>query len=247
MFSSADHHRGPVAALWSRPGKGLESEMPLDQRRSRVDHYRSDAAATIADELVGNAIKFTDHGGIKLLAAIDSQAAEPRFVIEIHDTGIGIPADQLDRIFSPFEQADGSITRRFGGTGLGLTICQHIAEGLGGSITVESQPGQGSVFRVTLEAGPLEDVPILESLSTEARLLARPRQTGKLHSLSSARILLVEDGDSSRELIRLVLQEHDAASRAQLTAKKDWSWPVAPVLMSSSWICKCPSWMVIQP
>ncbi len=72
--------------------------------------------------LIGNAIKFTDQGGVKVIASIAWEGPDPRFRIDVHDTGIGIPSERMDCIFSPFEQADTSITRRFGGTGLGLAI-----------------------------------------------------------------------------------------------------------------------------
>jgi len=157
--------------------------------------------------LVGNAIKFTERGSVTLLATVTPDTPEPRFLIEIRDTGIGIPAARVDSIFAPFEQADNSITRRFGGTGLGLAISRFIARALGGDITVESQLGRGSVFRVTLDTGPLDDVPILAMPPTEA-LAPTPRQEAEhLARLPSTRVLLVEDGETNRQLIRLVLEE----------------------------------------
>ncbi|MEX2169588.1 MAG: response regulator [Pirellulales bacterium] len=160
--------------------------------------------------LVGNAIKFTERGGVKLLATVTLDSLEPRFLIEVHDTGVGIPAERIDIIFAPFEQADSSITRRFGGTGLGLAISRCIARSLGGEITVESRPGRGSIFRATLETGSLDDVPILDQPPTEALLAARSSDAGIARRLASSRVLLVEDGESNRQLIRVVLQEAGA-------------------------------------
>jgi two-component system sensor histidine kinase/response regulator len=160
--------------------------------------------------LVGNAIKFTERGGVKLVASIAWDSPEPRMLIEVHDTGIGIPSERMDRIFSPFEQADSSITRRFGGTGLGLAISRHIAHGLGGEIAVESEPGRGSVFRVTLRTGPLEQTRILAAPPSEALMAVDSSKSGSLVTLSDASVLLVEDGESNRELISLVLQESGA-------------------------------------
>ncbi len=130
--------------------------------------------------LVGNAIKFTEHGDVTLLATVAGNT-EPQLVVEVHDTGIGIPKDRIHRIFNPFEQADSSITRRFGGTGLGLAISRHIAEGLGGKISVESMPGVGSVFRFTLATGPLDNVRIL-SISHRVKHLPQMPARGRLPS-----------------------------------------------------------------
>jgi signal transduction histidine kinase/CheY-like chemotaxis protein len=157
--------------------------------------------------MVGNAIKFTERGGVQLLARIDPNWPEPRFLIEIKDTGIGIPPDRMDSIFAPFEQADCSITRRYGGTGLGLAICRHIAVALGGGITVESKPGQGSVFRLMLDTGPLDDVRIFDAPPTETFESRDNTASTQMPSLASARILVVEDGETNRQLIRAVLEE----------------------------------------
>jgi signal transduction histidine kinase len=101
--------------------------------------------------LLGNAVKFTDTGEVCLEARADGEAV----VFEVHDTGIGIAGDQLERIFDPFWQVDQSVTRQAGGTGLGLTVTRSLARLLGGEIGVESTLGEGSTFRVRLpgEAG----------------------------------------------------------------------------------------------
>jgi signal transduction histidine kinase/CheY-like chemotaxis protein/HPt (histidine-containing phosphotransfer) domain-containing protein len=157
--------------------------------------------------LVGNAIRFTERGGVQVLLAATAGPAEPRLAIEVHDTGIGIPPDRLQRIFLPFEQADSSITRRFGGTGLGLPISRHIAAGLGGDLTVESEYGRGSVFRVTLATGPLDGVRILDAPPSEAFVTTSSHHRKPEPMLAHARVLLVEDGETNRELIRVLLEE----------------------------------------
>jgi signal transduction histidine kinase/CheY-like chemotaxis protein len=101
--------------------------------------------------IISNAIKFTEQGGVILRVRHDSSAA--RLVLEVIDTGIGISAEQLARLFQAFAQADASTTRRFGGTGLGLALSKQLAEILGGGISVDSRPGQGSCFTITLDAG----------------------------------------------------------------------------------------------
>lgn len=98
--------------------------------------------------LVSNAVKFTESGDVRVDAAVTRRRADGACVlrIDVVDTGIGIPTSTLDRLFQPFSQADASTTRRYGGTGLGLTICKQLAELLGGAIGVESTPGAGSRF-----------------------------------------------------------------------------------------------------
>lgn len=162
--------------------------------------------------LVSNAIKFTDHGGVTVTVGIESREAQPRLAIEVRDSGIGIRAEHLERIFSPFDQADTSITRRFGGTGLGLAISRNIARQLGGDITVQSVLGQGSTFRATLETGSLDGVRFFSDPPSEL-LARRQRQTGKERvraSLHGVRILVVDDGDTNRDLITVLLQDAGA-------------------------------------
>src|SRR5690606_32121126 len=96
--------------------------------------------------LVGNAVKFTDHGSITVSARHENDSV----IIDVVDTGIGIPADQVDKIFESFEQVDGTDNRKYGGTGLGLAITKRRVELHGGSISVSSSLGVGSRFRVRL-------------------------------------------------------------------------------------------------
>ncbi len=106
--------------------------------------------------LIGNAVKFTDVGSVSVESRMERSGSGWRMVTEITDTGIGIAADQLDKIFQPFCQADSSYTRVHEGTGLGLSISDRLAEMLGGTITAESTLGQGSTFTLAIELGPIE-------------------------------------------------------------------------------------------
>jgi PAS domain S-box-containing protein len=159
--------------------------------------------------LVGNAIKFTERGSVTLVASVDFRQSAPRFVIDICDTGVGIRSEHLDRIFAPFVQADTSITRNFGGTGLGLAISRNIARQLGGDITVHSEFGRGSTFRLTLDAGSLDGVRIFDSPPAES-IVSRQRTTtagaAVRGQFAQARILVVEDGATNRDLITIVLE-----------------------------------------
>ncbi len=100
----------------------------------------------VLHNLIGNAIKFTEAGGI----TISAERQDDWLMVQVKDSGIGIAPDRLERVFEPFEQADGSSNRRFGGAGLGLPIARQLVEAHGGQLTVESQPGQGSIFRFLL-------------------------------------------------------------------------------------------------
>lgn len=108
----------------------------------------------ILTNLVGNAIKFTRNGEVELRVALDpgSKPGQPMLCLDVSDTGIGISAERLATLFTPFEQGDSSTTRRYGGTGLGLAICRQLADAMGGMISVDSTPGCGSTFRVLLPA-----------------------------------------------------------------------------------------------
>ena len=105
-----------------------------------------DKARQVLVNLAGNAVKFTDHGEVRLSVVRDLD--EVRF--SVCDTGIGITAEDLHRLFQPFAQVETGLTRRYGGTGLGLYICRRLAGMLGGRIEVESTPGPGSTFTLVL-------------------------------------------------------------------------------------------------
>jgi signal transduction histidine kinase/CheY-like chemotaxis protein/HPt (histidine-containing phosphotransfer) domain-containing protein len=127
----------------------------------------------IVVNLVGNAVKFTEKGEVVVSAAVADEApGKVCLQISVRDTGIGIPADKLQSIFEPFVQADGSTTRKYGGTGLGLTISTRLVELMGGRIWVESEIGQGSTFHFTAwfgrrerpAADPAAELPMLDGL-----------------------------------------------------------------------------------
>jgi signal transduction histidine kinase len=134
--------------------KGLELDLHVDSRV--IDLVAGDPVRLrqILVNLVGNAIKFTSSGGVMLLVQSESQEGEHVVVrFTVKDSGIGIPPDRQKDIFSAFTQADSSTTRKYGGTGLGLTISRRLAELLGGKIWVESEPGKGSSFIFTVRLG----------------------------------------------------------------------------------------------
>jgi len=138
--------------------------------------------------LVGNAVKFTESGEVVVRAHLDSEPSDGEVVLRftVADTGIGMGEDQIATLFEAFRQADTSTTRRFGGTGLGLSISLRLVKMMGGEISVESAPGQGSTFTFTACLGV--------HTSDETRLIAPQDLTGSL-------ALVVDDNQSSREIL----------------------------------------------
>jgi PAS domain S-box-containing protein len=161
--------------------------------------------------LVGNAIKFTETGGVRVVARIVSGPWFSKLAIDVIDTGVGIRPEVLGRIFEPFAQADTSITRRFGGTGLGLSISKQIAEALGGGIEVASEFGKGSTFTLTLGVGSLEGVAMVDPRPVECDGPSPTPDAEPAACLPGLRVLLAEDGASNRKLIGLMLSRAGAA------------------------------------
>ncbi len=174
--------------------------------------------------LVSNAIKFTEQGNVTVTCRFMKTPPESWLLIEITDTGIGIPQDKTESIFDPFTQADTTVARRFGGTGLGLSISRKFARALGGDITVKSWPGKGSTFTITLKTGDLQGVPFLqpEEVATAAQGFEAKEQPR--WQFPPARVLIVDVGAENRELLRLLLQEAgltvDEAENGQVGVEK---------------------------
>ncbi len=164
----------------------------------------------ILTNLVGNAIKFTEKGGVRIITKLQNDPEkQPQLAIQVVDTGIGMTPEAAAKIFDPFSQADASVTRRFGGTGLGLSISKRFAEAMGGGIRVHSEPGVGSVFTVMIDTGSLEGVTMIQP--TEEDLESSTGEEEHLDiSLPNIRVLLVDDGDENRDLMSLILEEAGA-------------------------------------
>jgi PAS domain S-box-containing protein len=166
--------------------------------------------------LLGNAVKFTESGRIDLRVA-DEGADGPNIVlrVDVIDSGIGMSPEQLARLFLPFTQGDASITRKFGGTGLGLTISRRLAKLLRGDVTAISQPNIGSVFTLKVDGGPSAGVERLQGL-TEATLPATADQGVRAAIHLRGRILLVEDGADNQRLLRMQLGNAGASVTSAL-------------------------------
>ncbi len=138
--------------------------------------------------LLGNAVKFTHDGEINLWVGRHKQGGADQLHFMVRDSGIGIPADRMDRLFEPFRQVDSSTTRRFGGTGLGLAISKQLVNLMGGNIWVESQPDEGSTFSFTIQAQSLEKIP-------------EPTQKQKLMLYAGKRVLVFHKNQTSQVIL----------------------------------------------
>ena len=140
-----------VARMWEEQARGRDIGFALDLAEC-PDRIMGDAARLrqVAFNLLSNALKFTSKGEIGLRASVGDEEGSPQLRIAVSDSGIGIPADKHEIIFESFRQVDAGTTRKFGGTGLGLAICRNLARAMGGDVTVQSEPGSGSVFTLAL-------------------------------------------------------------------------------------------------
>lgn len=187
----------------------VETEGPVPEAiRSDPTRLRQ-----ILVNLVGNAVKFTSAGHVRLsLALVEPPlgAGDPRLRFRVSDTGIGIGPEQTARLFVPFSQADSSTTRKYGGTGLGLAISKRLIEALGGTIAVESTPGQGSTFTMEVPTGPLEGVPRVEYKPLDTGATSAADESPPPLQPLNARVLLVEDGPDNQRLLSFLLKKAGA-------------------------------------
>jgi PAS domain S-box-containing protein len=193
-------------------GKGITLDLVYETSIPETVQTDPTRLKQVLINLLGNAIKFTEIGGVTLRIGLDSSnAAGPMLRLDVEDTGMGMTPEQVSRLFGAFEQADASTTRKFGGTGLGLRISKRLAEMMGGDIIVSSEPGKGSVFTAFVSAGSLEGVRLIER-SQEGLVVsaAPPVSTTPTTVLKGMRILLAEDGPDNQRLISFHLRKAGA-------------------------------------
>jgi signal transduction histidine kinase/FixJ family two-component response regulator len=204
-FSLSGLVEGVLATL--RPqvlAKGLRLDAEIDAGSQDALVGDPTRVRQILFNLLSNAIKFTQHGGVRVRAGtLPLGGGSTRATLAVTDTGIGLGADQLARLFQPFVQADSSTTRQFGGTGLGLSIVQRLAEAMGGDVAIESAPGVGSTFTVTLK---LHAAPADSPLKALLRPVARPLARLAAVPGECPRVLVVEDHPVNREVLVLQLK-----------------------------------------
>jgi CheY-like chemotaxis protein len=178
--------------------KGLE--LLCDIAPDMPEFVRGDSSRLrqVLLNIVGNAIKFTSAGEVVLKVQAGAAIGDEGVLhFTVSDTGIGIPQDKTSLIFEPFSQADASTTRRYGGTGLGLTISTRIVSMMGGKMWVDSEVGQGTQFHFTIRMEPAEGI---------------PTKLGEIHSsesLKGVNVLVVDDNPSNRRILQAMLERWD--------------------------------------
>lgn len=176
--------------------KGVELALQFDldlPQLIRIDPVRTRQCLL---NMVSNAIKFTETGRVDVMVALLKRASGDMLELVVKDTGIGMTPVQLGRLFEDFAQADETITRKYGGTGLGLAISRRLARMMGGDLTVESEAGVGSVFRLHVRAEPARERPAARTPTAEAGpALFRGR-----------RVLLVDDHSTNRKVLQLFIR-----------------------------------------
>lgn len=203
----------------------LKFENGLEKRDLLLgDPYR---ISQILNNLIGNAIKFSDKGMVSVsLSSISETENLLWYKFSVKDTGIGIETNQIEQIFEPFKQADSSITRRYGGTGLGLGICKKLIENMGGRIAVESIPKKGSTFSCIL--------PIKKNIKIPSQNIFKPNY----EKLNGCRILVAEDVEMNQFITRTLLEEKGVyisiATNGKETIEKVTNYQYDLILMDIS-------------
>lgn len=212
--------------------KGIDFRFDYDDvRRQRILGDRARLRQVLIN-LVGNAVKFTDKGSVEITATRTLKNGEPYLRIDVRDTGIGIDSKHFDMIFERFKQADSSVSRKYGGTGLGLPISQRLARLMGGNITVESALGKGSTFTLMLPVRQEEEIAEADSDQTLSHSLTETiREQGVK---AQKRILLVEDYEGNVVLLSYLLDNigcpYDVA-RTGLEALNMWKQRAYDVIL----------------
>ena len=225
LFAARAEGKGIEIAF--RVGDGVPGQLLGDSNRLRQ----------VLVNLIGNAVKFTSAGEVVVTCQPQESSDEATTLrFEVRDTGCGIAPEKQSLIFEPFSQADNSMTRSHGGTGLGLTISRQLCELMGGIISMQSTPGKGSSFWFTVR---LKNIPV-EAAGAAARLL----------DLRNLRVLIVDDCATTREICRELItswkgQVDDAADAALGLQSSGVRFATANPSIWPCWTGKCRGWMVL--
>ena len=192
--------------------KGVELTRFIEPTTPSVLSTDAGRLRQILVNLLGNAAKFTDAGEVGV--TVDASPLEGgrwELHFAVRDTGVGIPAERLDRLFKSFSQVDASTTRRYGGTGLGLAICKRLSELMGGRIWVDSELGKGSTFHFTIAAAATDAPPASPSPAPAAELAGK-------------RVLIVDDNATNRRMLKLQLEKWGIFSRETESPAQALEW-----------------------
>jgi PAS domain S-box-containing protein len=208
-FAPHEVAREVVLTLTERAqDKGLTLDLRFVERLPATIDGDAARLRQILTNLIGNAIKFTERGSVTVAFRLERAAERTRYCIDVQDSGIGIAADKLESVFEPFVQAEASTTRRFGGTGLGLTISRGFARAMGGDISARSVLGQGTTFSVWLDAGDLDAAEWLDPARlAHATTTSAAADKVEHWQFPAAHVLVVDDGADNRQLVRVLLEE----------------------------------------
>ncbi|MCC9656151.1 PAS domain S-box protein [Rhodopirellula halodulae] len=187
---------------------GLELTVQYDDQLPQFIQSDSKRLKQVLINLVGNAIKFTPSGSVTL--AVRMKSSPDRLCMDVIDTGIGISDDQQSQLFQPFSQGDSSVSRTFGGTGLGLTISQRLAEMLGGEISFRSQLGEGSTFTLCVSTGDLTDVELVDHRDDHHEAVAALAGSSDATISLDCYALIVDDRRDIRFLSKRILTKAGA-------------------------------------
>ena len=157
--------------------------------------------AQVINKLLDNAVKFTQKGSVTIDAFVEQREESCVVIVRVTDTGIGIEPEQIDHIFNPFHQAQDTLTRAFGGSGLGLSFARDLTRALGGDITVTSRPNEGSCFTIRIETDPAQQPLKIPATSTN----------GGPSTLDEARVLIVDDAKDNRVLLQHFFKKTNAS------------------------------------
>jgi signal transduction histidine kinase len=191
--------------------KGLELSISIEPNVPEVVIGSRIRFEKVLQVLVDNAVRFTDEGRVAVRVALEGASAEEAVVrVSVRDTGIGISPDDLARLFTPFVQLRGSPDRRLGGSGLGLAIARDLAEQMGGTCEVESEPGFGSTFWFTVVLGlpaPGAGDPVEGTEAPQGSIPSRERITWRSAARAGKRVLVVEDNPVNQKMATLLLNK----------------------------------------
>ncbi len=202
-----DHLLDDVAALQADNAAGKHLALSIVLEPNVPHHLIGDVTKLkqILLNLLSNAIKFTPQGEINIVVRLEPNAADSLSLrFSVSDTGIGIAQEQIGKLFQSFQQADNSITRKYGGTGLGLAISKRLVELMGGAIDVSSEPGRGSTFWFTVHLEQDKDI-VQPPPSVIADELAADRE--RLAGIAGAHVLIVDDNPLNQEMLRLLIEQ----------------------------------------